>query len=373
METAHWLMSDVTGLLRKEGKAIQESPLSPRRFAAILALYHNHTIHSKIAKQLLQAVIETDKDPDQLMAEHNWSQITDVAQLRILVQKTIQENAAETGRLREGDMAPLEFLTGLIMKKTRGLADPRMVKSILKEELHISLIYVLAMGGTITGTAADGEIKPGDETILKTMVRPGPGARAPQFRERHDRPPDERRDSARRLGVADSLDRSAHLVGYGERHRHHARNRHARIHGAAHLLAFRGHARADRVYRLEYSPRPARAQCAAGRGSRELQPRDRAREGKDQRHLRRIRRARALAGQPEIPQARALRLHELEHERSVVHGLGLFLGLHRYRQIRHDPDALRGGRQTPPVPGISRTPRGPAPRPDRRRRALLHP
>lgn len=172
METAHWLMSDVTGLLRKEGKTIQESPLSPRRFAAILALYHNHTIHSKIAKQLLQAVIETDKDPDQLMAEHNWSQITDVAQLRLLVQKTIQENAAETGRLREGDMAPLEFLTGLIMKKTRGLADPGMVKSILKEELHISLIYVLAMGGTITGTAADGEIKPGDENILKTMVAP---------------------------------------------------------------------------------------------------------------------------------------------------------------------------------------------------------
>lgn len=170
METAHWLMSDVTGLLRKEGKTVQESPLSPRRFASILALYHAHAIHSKIAKQLLQAVIETDKDPDTLMEEHNWSQITDTAQLRTLVQKTIQENAPETGRLKEGDMAPLEFLTGIIMKKTRGLADPLMVKELLKEELHISLIFVLSMGGTISGTTSDGEISAGDEKILKTMI-----------------------------------------------------------------------------------------------------------------------------------------------------------------------------------------------------------
>ncbi len=170
MDTAHWLMSDVTGILRKEGRSIQESPLSPRRFASILALYHNKTIHSRIAKQLLMAVIETDKDPEILMKEHNWSQITDIEQLRLLVQKIIAENTPETGRLREGDMGPLEFLTGLIMKKTRGLADPIIVKALLKEELRISVIYVLSMGGTISGRIDEGEISAGDDKILKTML-----------------------------------------------------------------------------------------------------------------------------------------------------------------------------------------------------------
>jgi aspartyl-tRNA(Asn)/glutamyl-tRNA(Gln) amidotransferase subunit B len=170
METAHWLMSDVTGLLRKEGKLVQESPLSPRRFATVLDLYHRRAINSKIAKQLLQAVIETDSDPETIVEERNWKEITDEAQLRSLAQKTIQENPAEAARVREGDMAPLEFLTGVIMKKTRSLADPIMVKATLKEELKISLIHVLAMGGTITGAMADGEISAGDEKILKTMV-----------------------------------------------------------------------------------------------------------------------------------------------------------------------------------------------------------
>ena len=170
METAHWLMSDVTGILRKSGKSIQESPLSPLRFAAILALYNARTINSRIAKQLLQAVVETDKDPDALLAERNWNLITDTDQLRLLAEKVIQENGAEAERLRKGDMAPLEFLTGIIMKKTRGLADPIAVKELLKEELHISVIYVLAMGGTISGNYDGEEITAGDDRILKAMI-----------------------------------------------------------------------------------------------------------------------------------------------------------------------------------------------------------
>ena len=175
MDTAHWLMSDVTGILRKEGKTVQESPLSPRRFAAILGLYHAGTINSRIGKLLLQAVIETDKDPDELIREHNWNLISDAEQLRALVQKVVQENPPEAGRLREGDMAPLEFLTGIIMKRTRGLADPTAVKGLLKEELRISLVYVLAMGGTISGNLEGGEISGGDGKILKTMLLPEHG------------------------------------------------------------------------------------------------------------------------------------------------------------------------------------------------------
>ena len=58
------------------------------------------------------------------------------------------------------------------MKKTRGLADPSTVKSLLKEELNISLIYVLSMGGTITGSVDDGEVSGGDGKIIKSMLDP---------------------------------------------------------------------------------------------------------------------------------------------------------------------------------------------------------
>jgi len=184
MDTAHWLMSDVTGLLRRADLSVQESPLSPRRFAAILGHYHAGRIHSRIAKQLLQAVIETDRDPDDLMKEHNWSQITDPAQLRLLVERAVHENEPEAARLREGDMAPLEFLTGFVMKKTRGLADPATVKALLKEELRISVVYVLSMGGTISAKVdASGEVSGGDAAALKAMLDPAEAGGSVSFED----------------------------------------------------------------------------------------------------------------------------------------------------------------------------------------------
>lgn len=181
METAHWLMSEVTGYLRKIDKSIQDSPLSPRRFAAILKLFRERTINSHIAKQLIHAVVETDRDPAELMAEREWNQINDREALRAVVRDTVAENGGEAARLREGDMAPLEFLTGVVMKKTKGLADPAMTKELLKEELKISLIRVLAMGGTISGNIVDGEIAGGDEKVLKTMIAPEHASKAISF------------------------------------------------------------------------------------------------------------------------------------------------------------------------------------------------
>lgn len=170
METAHWLMSDVTGSLRRADMSIQESPLSPRRFARILELYNAKSINSHIAKLLIQAVIETDKDPEELLEKHNWRLITDEGELKAIIERVIQENDAEVRRLKEGDMAPLEFLTGIVMKKTRGLADPMAVKKIMKDELRISVTYVIAMGGTISGNRDGDEVSAGDEDILRSMV-----------------------------------------------------------------------------------------------------------------------------------------------------------------------------------------------------------
>lgn len=172
VDTAHWLMSEVIGILRKTHNSIAESPLSPKRFARILELYNNRIINNKIARLLLQAVIESDKDPDLCLKENAWNLITDQSELSSLVKKVILDNPTETKRIQEGDFAPIEFLVGLIMKKTKGLADPATVKELLKTELKISLIYVLSLGGSITGIQNEGEVSAGDAKILKNMILP---------------------------------------------------------------------------------------------------------------------------------------------------------------------------------------------------------
>lgn len=170
--TAHWLTSEFMKLLKWSGSSIQQSSVTAERFARVMVLLKSGEIHSSIAKQLLQHLHEKGGEPDEILAQNNWKQITDKDVLLPLVQKTINENPEEAEKLRKGEMPPLEFLTGLIMKQTDGLASPLVVKGLLKEELHINIVYVISMGGSICGRRTkDGAVIAADGRILKSMLQ----------------------------------------------------------------------------------------------------------------------------------------------------------------------------------------------------------
>lgn len=167
VNAAHWISSEVMKLLKRNNLAIKNDFLTSENFAKIMKLLTTNKIHSVIVKQLLQGVIETGKDPGVLLKENNWKKITDVKYLTQIVQDVIEKNPQQSEKLRSGEMAPLEFLTGLVMKQTGNLADPLLVKSLLKKQLKISIVYVLSMGGSICGCMQkDGTVTPSDEKNL---------------------------------------------------------------------------------------------------------------------------------------------------------------------------------------------------------------
>jgi aspartyl-tRNA(Asn)/glutamyl-tRNA(Gln) amidotransferase subunit B len=169
-EAARW-MAFVIKEQRHKGLTPASSPLSPERFAHILGLLKSRRIHGSIAKQTIAAVIQEDRDPLEIIRERGWEQITDRGAIADIVKAVIEANPHEVRRIREGDGGPIQFLTGLIMKETGGLAEPALVKEILREQLSVSLVYVLSMGGAISGkTGEDGEIECGDESVLKELL-----------------------------------------------------------------------------------------------------------------------------------------------------------------------------------------------------------
>jgi aspartyl-tRNA(Asn)/glutamyl-tRNA(Gln) amidotransferase subunit B len=171
MNCAHWISSELTKLLKWYNKPIINGELTAERFARILILFEAKQIHSGIAKQLLQSVVETGSDPDQIIKKNHWKQISSEAELLPAVRSVIQANPGEAEKLRNGEMAPLEFLTGLVMKKTNGMAVPQIVKTLIKKELKISIVYVLSMGGSICARICeDGSVASSDGSVLKPML-----------------------------------------------------------------------------------------------------------------------------------------------------------------------------------------------------------
>ncbi|MDR3334282.1 MAG: asparaginase domain-containing protein [Treponema sp.] len=170
-EAAQWMASYIIKECKRLGLTVTESPLTPKRFADILALLAERRIHGTIARQVITTVLEEDRAPEQLIRERGWEQLTDRKTIETIVKSVIDINPQEVRRIREGDAGPIQFLTGLVIRETGGLAEPTLVKDVLKEQLSVSLVYVLSMGGAISGRVGeDGTVETGDERVLRDLL-----------------------------------------------------------------------------------------------------------------------------------------------------------------------------------------------------------
>ena len=174
-QVAVWLMGDVQKQLNRTGVPLHDSPLSPARLSELLGLLDSGRIHGKIAKQVLSAVFEDNKDPQAIIAERGWEQITDRSQIAAVVDEVLARHESAVAQIRDGDSKPKSFLVGQIMKATSGRADPKLVQSVLSERLSVQFVQVLSFGGAISGSVReDGIVIPGDPTGLLDRVRSDP-------------------------------------------------------------------------------------------------------------------------------------------------------------------------------------------------------
>ncbi|MCR4939863.1 MAG: asparaginase domain-containing protein [Treponemataceae bacterium] len=176
MATVHSMSSEILRILRKLGIKSGFGNLKPETFATVLNLFSAGKIHRGIVRQLLQTLVENGGEPETIIKKNSWYQISSEKELLPYVKAVVSENPQEAEKLRGGDMAPLEFLTGLVMKKTGGMANPVSVKTLLKNELDINIVYVLSTGGAMCGRRRDdGSIDANGEKVLEDLLSKASG------------------------------------------------------------------------------------------------------------------------------------------------------------------------------------------------------
>ncbi len=128
---ANYLTSDVTALLQ-QGKLFQ---INPNHFAGLMTMLAEGAINSRVAKDILIEVFESEIDPVALATERGLLQSSDPAALQPLVAEIIAENQSVVAEYRGGKETALQFLVGQGMKKSRGAANPGLLADLIKQTL----------------------------------------------------------------------------------------------------------------------------------------------------------------------------------------------------------------------------------------------
>jgi aspartyl-tRNA(Asn)/glutamyl-tRNA(Gln) amidotransferase subunit B len=133
--TANWVMGDLAGLLKADGREITESPVSPENLGRLVSLIAQGKINGKLAKEIFPKMFETCQAPETIMEREGLSQISDEGALGKIIDEVVAANPKQVEQYRSGKTAVLGFLVGQVMKASRGQADPAAVNKLLREKL----------------------------------------------------------------------------------------------------------------------------------------------------------------------------------------------------------------------------------------------
>jgi aspartyl-tRNA(Asn)/glutamyl-tRNA(Gln) amidotransferase subunit B len=132
---ANWIIVEIMGALNKENKNWQDNPISYQNLTALLLRITDNSISNKIAKNIFKQMWKDNKNPDEIIQEQGLKQMSDNDAIKKIINIVIANNPKQVQQYKEGKTKVLGFFVGLVMKESRGTANPAIVNQILKKQL----------------------------------------------------------------------------------------------------------------------------------------------------------------------------------------------------------------------------------------------
>jgi aspartyl-tRNA(Asn)/glutamyl-tRNA(Gln) amidotransferase subunit B len=134
-QSTNFVLGDLSRLANETGVAVQASPVTPAQLAELIGLVEAKTINSKIAKELLERMWAGEGSPKAIVEKEGLAQTSDTGEIGRFVAEVLAANPKAVADYKSGKTNILGFLTGQVMKASRGKANPALVNELLRNEL----------------------------------------------------------------------------------------------------------------------------------------------------------------------------------------------------------------------------------------------
>lgn len=133
---ANWILSDISRIINEKEMEPDQIPFGSTELAKVVELIEKGTISSAIAKKVITELFENPRDPEVIIKENGWIQISDEGAIKEVVLKIISANPQSVADYKGGKDKAIGFLVGQAMKETKGKANPGMLNKMFVEELN---------------------------------------------------------------------------------------------------------------------------------------------------------------------------------------------------------------------------------------------
>ncbi|MBQ9977774.1 MAG: Asp-tRNA(Asn)/Glu-tRNA(Gln) amidotransferase subunit GatB [Clostridia bacterium] len=135
-DTATWILTDCAGVLRKDGKTLDELNVSDTQLAAIIKMVAAGDINRNAGKKILIAVVEKGVDPVAYCKEQGLDRKVDSAAIEGVIDNVIAQNAQAVEDFKNGKVKAKQALFGACMKELKGAGDVNLIRELLDAKLN---------------------------------------------------------------------------------------------------------------------------------------------------------------------------------------------------------------------------------------------
>jgi aspartyl-tRNA(Asn)/glutamyl-tRNA(Gln) amidotransferase subunit B len=134
---SNWIMGEVSRRLNAEEKDIANVPVDAATLAALLQRIADGTVSNNAAKQVMDALWSGDgQTVDAIIESKGLKQMNDSGALDAIIDEVMAANAPMVEQFRAGKDKAFNALVGMVMKASKGKANPQQAGDMLRQKLQ---------------------------------------------------------------------------------------------------------------------------------------------------------------------------------------------------------------------------------------------
>src|SRR5246500_2442663 len=126
-----WWLGELARRANDSGIEVSDLSITPADVARVAALVAAGTLNDRLARQVIEGVLDGEGTPDDIVAARGLAVVSDDSALTAAIDEAIAANPDVAARIRDGKVQAAGVLVGAVMKVTRGKADAAKVKELV--------------------------------------------------------------------------------------------------------------------------------------------------------------------------------------------------------------------------------------------------
>jgi len=129
------ILTEVLRVLNEQSIGIEDFSISAERLSELIKLREDDKISSSAMTSIFDEMLGGDKSAEAYAKELNLLQVSDTGFIEPIVEEVIEAHPDEVERYRDGKKGLIGFFIGQTMKKSKGKANPQMVRELISQKL----------------------------------------------------------------------------------------------------------------------------------------------------------------------------------------------------------------------------------------------